>query len=310
MLNPAVNANLGDWTPASYTVPQNPITDAFSSFLSGLGSLIGGGGHAAGGGLGAFTSVYDVTGYPILGPYDRIWAAIQRQEKDEAELNKSYFDQVETGMQRPDPSSLSGLPSLAYGAPRYFGYGVDEHNPDGCGPRYVRSAVPEAYPVAYGLTGVGMGDWTPASIAVPENPVYRINGLNAAMTLMPTPSHGEAVQGNTLGAISYGGLGACGGGRGGCGCSDCGGGMGTLADFLPDGMPDFLQGTVLGMPAWAVYGGGALMAYVLLSRGGGYREEKRAAGEAYRRRVRRAKSSYGRGYERARDAYREARGAA
>jgi hypothetical protein len=262
MMNPANNGNgMGDWAPARFPVPQNPITDAVSTFLSGLGSLArgvsGGGGH--GSGLGAFSSVYDVTGYPILGPYDRISAALTRAADDEAELKKAYFTENEEGLYRAAASSMSGL-----------------------------------------------GDFIPASFPVPQNPVAVISGLAAATTPAVSPGLGG------LGAIHYGGLSGC-GGRGPCGCGGaCGGGdgMGNLADYLPDGMPEFLQGTVMGLPAWAVYGGGALVAYALLSRGSGYREEKRAAGEAYRRRVRRARSTYGRGYERARDAYREARSAA
>lgn len=247
-LNRHRNPGVGDFSPARFTEPENIITrglGAVSTLLSGLG---------------AFGSSYDVMGYPILGPYDRIFAAIERQKKAQAELNKSWFDQANIGLNPETNAELSGL-----------------------------------------------GDFSPARFSVPQDPITTAVGLAGANHVAPTPGLGRARMRNNLGAIRYGGapgLG-CGGGCGGGVECGCGMGMGDLSEYLPD-MPAFLQGTVMGLPAVVVYGGGALLAYVLLSRGSGYRDEKAAARDAYRRRVRKARGTYKRGYQRGVDAYREA----
>lgn len=78
LLKRATPAGFGMWMPAQFPVPQNPIT--------GMG------------GLGSFQSVYDVSGYPILTPGDRLGAALARQAADREELLEQEFAGANPGI--------------------------------------------------------------------------------------------------------------------------------------------------------------------------------------------------------------------
>jgi len=88
----------------------------------------------------------------------------------------------------------------------------------------------------------------------------------------------------------------------GCGCNGagaCGGGMGSLAEYVPD------LGETYGINNWVLLAGGAVLAYTLLGRGSNYRQEVREAKDQYRRKVTKAKRTYRRGYRQIYDAVAE-----
>lgn len=104
-----------------------------------------------------------------------------------------------------------------------------------------------------------MGDFLPATFAVPQNPI--IKNLNTGM----------------------GGLASMGCG---CGTPTCGSGNSYgMSGFDVSSVTDWASAMspVGGLPNWALYGGAAALAWVVLMPGGGeYRAKKRALASQYR----------------------------
>lgn len=140
-------------------------------------------------------------------------------------------------------------------------------------------------PVAYQPT---LRELMPAKFAVPENPLIRALSLGAAPKCLCTgigcglgcPLHGmrglpeiwQQVKGTATG----------------------------VWDTVTSGVSGALSGN---LTTYALLGGGALVLYMLLSRGGGYRRAAAQARSEYRRKIAGLKSQYGRRYKRLAEAY-------
>ena len=133
-----------------------------------------------------------------------------------------------------------------------------------------------------------LGEIMPARFAVPENPLLRALSLGAAPKClcssmgcgMGCPTHGmaglpemwEQVKSTATGAWS----------------TVTGAVSGALAG---------------GWTTYALLGGGALVLYMMLARGGGYRSAARRARQEYRAKIAGLKAQHGRRYKRFAEAY-------
>lgn len=161
----------------------------------------------------------------------------------------------------------------------------------------------------------GLGELLPGWFVVPQNPLeLATRGIRRIPTIgeivpatFPVPQN-PLVRALSLGASPK------------CLCVGIGCGDGCLSRYSGmTGLPEIWEqvkttatgawGSVTGMLGganWTTYalaGGGVLLLWMLISRGGGYRREAGAARREYRARVAGLKAKYGRRYRRLAEAY-------